>query len=431
LKIVFCSRFDFNDTDKKTPMPIQNSSSADLAHGPLSGIRVVEYGLFHAGPGASAILGDLGAEIIKIETGKGDPERFWSVVGGVDITVPGGESVMFEISNRNKKGLHLDIKTEKGREIFERLISSADVFLTNLRQSSTTALKIDYEAIRRINPSIIHAGISGYGEKGPAADLGAFDPMGQARSGMMYLHDAQDPSLIHMAVLDQAAAITASHAILAALFARERHGVGQAVHTSLYSAGLWLMYCNLFAKSILNRDTGFAWKRYENSPLRNSFQCSDGEWIIGVHHPEEKYWELFCDITGQSALLSDSRFTDLQSRREHVEELVKIFDRVLATRTRDEWIDIFQKNGLMFTPVQHLGEVLNDPQALANNYVVEFEHPSHGRVKLPGYPARFSEAEVGTRAAAPTLGEHSREILLDLGYTEEELSVLRAQDVIR
>ena len=162
----------------------KNLPSSGLASGPLSGIRVVEYGVFHAGPGAGAILGDLGAEVIKIETGKGDPERFWSVIGGVDITVPGGESIMFEISNRNKKGLHLDIQTKKGREIFERLISTADVFLSNLRQSTTAALEIDYESVRRINPKIIHAGVSGYGEMGPAADLGAYDPMGQARSGM-------------------------------------------------------------------------------------------------------------------------------------------------------------------------------------------------------------------------------------------------------
>ena len=409
----------------------KNSTPAGLANGPLSGIRVVEYGVFHAGPGAGAILGDLGAEIIKIETGKGDPERFWSVIGGVDITVPGGESIMFEISNRNKKGLHLDIQTKKGREVFERLIKTADVFLTNLRQSTTHDLGIDYESMRTINPAVIHAGVSGYGEQGPAADLGAFDPMGQARSGMMYLYDDQTPGLIHMAVLDQAAAITASHAILAALFARERHGVAQAVHTSLYSAGLWLMYCNLYAKSVLDRDTAFAWKRYENSPLRNSFQCSDGEWIIGVHHPEEKYWELFCEITGQKELLSDPRFADLLARRKNVAELVAVFDRVLATRTRDEWIDMFQKNGLMFTPVQHIGEVLDDPQALANAYVVEFEHPAHGRIKLPGYPARFSAAEAKTRLAAPGLGEHSSEILLGLGYSEYDLKELRDQGVIR
>jgi crotonobetainyl-CoA:carnitine CoA-transferase CaiB-like acyl-CoA transferase len=412
-------------------MSTNTSKSAALSDGPLSGIRVVEYGVFHAGPGASAILGDLGAEVIKIETGRGDPERFWNVVGGVDITVPGGESIMFEISNRNKKGLHLDIQTERGREIFERLIASADVFLTNLRQDTTAALGIDYESVRRINPGIIHAGVSGYGEKGPAAGLGAFDPMGQARSGMMYLYDEHNPALIHMAVLDQAAAITTSHAILAALFARERHGIAQSVHTSLYSSGLWLMYCNLYAKSVLNRDTAFAWKRYENSPLRNSFQCSDGQWIIGVHHPEEKYWEMFCEITGQQALPADPRFADAQSRRRNVRELVAIFDRVLAGRTRDEWIDVFQRNGLMFTPVQHIGEVLEDPQALANDYVVEFDHPAHGRIKLPGYPARFGAAQARTRSAAPGLGEHSREILLGLGYGDDDLAELRKQGVIR
>lgn len=221
---------------------------------PLEGIRVVEYGVFHAGPGASAILGDLGAEVIKIEDGKGDPERFWNNAGGADFSMPDGESFMFQISNRNKKGMNLDIKSEKGRQIFHRMIENADVFVTNLRKSSKAGLGIDYTTLSRINPRIIYAGVSGYGPEGPDSDLGAFDPMGQARSGMTFMTGNEEPTLMNLAVLDQTTAIALSHAILTALFFRERHGIGQEGHVSLLSAAIWFQYTNMMMKGCMGVD---------------------------------------------------------------------------------------------------------------------------------------------------------------------------------
>ncbi len=399
--------------------------------GPLAGIKVVEYGVFHAGPGAGAILGDLGAEIIKIEAGFGDPERYWTVVGGVDISVPSGESVMFEVSNRNKKGIYLDIKKEKGREVFLRLVAGADVFLTNLRRDTKKALGIDYPSLKAVRPDIIHASVSGYGQKGPAGNVGAFDPLGQARSGMMFLHDPAKPALIHLAVLDQATAITMSHAILTALFVRERHGWGQAVDTSLYSSAMWLVYANLFTASLLSVDPGMSWIRSENSPLRNNFQCADGLWIIGVHHPEEKYWETFCRATGQARLCSDERFADGKSRHENCGALVEIFDRVMLSKDRNAWMTIFEKHGLMFTPIQTVKEVLSDPQALINDYIVEFDHPEHGSIKIPGYPIRFSRCSAGTSAPAPGMGEHTDLVLRGAGYSDSEIRELREGDVVK
>ncbi len=207
---------------------------------PLDGIRIVEYGVFHAGPGANAILGDLGAEVIKIETASGDPERYWTNVAGFDLSLKNGESIIFEASNRNKKGICLDIQKKKGREIFDRLIQEADVFLTNLRGSTQKRLNIDYETLAEINPQIIYAGVSGYGRRGSMSDLGAFDPLGQARSGMMFVTGTSEPAMIHLGILDQATAITVSHAILTALLFRERKGIGQEVHVSLYSTALWV-----------------------------------------------------------------------------------------------------------------------------------------------------------------------------------------------
>lgn len=392
---------------------------------------MVEYGVFHAGPGAGAILGDLGAEVIKIESGFGDPERYWTHVGGLDISAPNGESLMFEVSNRNKQGIYLDVKSDKGREIFQRLIQGADIFLTNLRKTTKERMGLDYETLKTINPRIIHASVSGYGAEGPMSDVGAFDPMGQARSGMMFLNDPKNPSLIHLAILDQATAIAFSHGIVTALFVRERTGQGQAVHASLYSTGLWLLYANVMTTSVLGINPSISWNRPQNSPLRNSYCCGDGKWIIGVHHPEGKYWAPFCQITGQTHLLDDPRFVDDAGRARHSAELVEIFDAVLSTRPRDEWMAIFPRHGLMFCPVMQLEEVLTDDQALSNRYIETVDHPALGEIKIPGYPIHFSGCRAGTRASAPSIGEHTDRVLSALGYGAAEIETLRQAEVVR
>lgn len=398
---------------------------------PLEGVCVLEYGVFHAGPGASAILGDLGADVIKIENGVGDPERYWKEVGGMDLSMPDGESAMFQISNRNKKAIWLDITKKKGREILFQLTKEADVFLTNLRKSTKVKLGIDYASLAKINPKIIHANVSGYGPEGPVSDQGAYDPMGQARSGMMFATGVKEPALVNLAVLDQATAIAASHAILTALFFRERRGIGQEVHLSLYSTGLWLMYINMMMIGSLSIDPAAEWDRFQNSPLRNRFCCKDGKWLIGAHHPEEKYWPGFCEATGQSALLSDPRFKDDAGRRGHCQELIALFDEVFATKTRDEWLALLEAKGLMFCPVQGSREVFKDPQALINNYLVDFEHPTYGTLKIPGYPVHFSAARAGTQTKAPALGEHTDVIMRRIGYSEGEIQNLKAEGVIR
>ncbi|MFH1092364.1 MAG: CoA transferase, partial [Pseudomonadota bacterium] len=358
--------------------------------GPLDGIRVVEYGVFHAGPGATAILGDLGAEVIKIETAEGDPERTWTTIGKLNMSAPNGESIMFEVSNRNKRGICLDIKTEKGQEVFRRLVEGADVFLTNLRQSTKFKLGLDYQAISAINPNVVYASVSGYGPQGPMRDHGGFDPLGSARSGMMFLTGTEKPALLNMGILDQSTAITASHAIITALLARERQGRGQEVHVSLLSTGLWLTYCNQMVYNGISVNPTHSGERSLHSPLRNSFLCRDGRWITGTHHPEHKYWERFCQATGQTQLIGDPRFNTDDARQANCPELVAVFDEVFLTKTRDEWMEIFLEQGLMFCSVQTVEELASDPQALANGYMVPFDHPSLGEFMVTGYPVIFS-----------------------------------------
>lgn len=399
--------------------------------GPLEGIRIVEYGVFHAGPGADAILGDMGADVVKIECWEGDPERYWTDVGGLNFSLPGAGSLTFEASNRNKRGIYLDIETERGREVFHRLIRGADIFLTNLRTSTKKIMGLDYAAISQVNPTIIHANVTGYGPEGPMADLGAFDSLGMARSGMLYVTGSNLPTMMHMGILDQATAIAASHAILSALVFRERHGKGQEVQISLYGTGLWLLYFNLLMRTFLNIDRLPAQDRRNHSPLRNAFLCKDGKYVMGTHHPEPKYWPTLCEVTGMPELIDDPRFATEELRKANCPELIAIFDPVFATKTRDEWMEIFQARKMMFSSVQTIAEVPDDPQAIVNRYVLPFDHPRLGRVTIPGYPIHFSECRAGTRSAAPMIGEHTDVVLREIGYSDEDIAAMRQDGVIR
>jgi len=327
---------------------------------------------------------------------------------------------MFEFSNRSKKGIYLDIKSEKGKSVFNRLIENADVFITNLRQSTKTKLGIDYESIRQINSKIIYSSVSGYGKKGPASDSGAYDPLGQARSGMMFMTPSDEPAPVQIAILDQSTAITNSHAIMTALYIRERDGIGQEVHNSLYSTALWLTQANVLLANFNRTVKDLVWVRTKNSPLRNNFLCKDEKWIIGTHHPVKQYWPKFCELTGQELLIDDPRFVDDDQRFENGEELTAIFDNVFRQKTQAEWIEIFTEAGLMFSPVQQVTDVFQDQQAIANDYIVDFDHPDYGSLKVPGYPIEFSSFSAGIRSAAPKMGEHTSQVLKEVGGVSED-----------
>ncbi len=409
----------------------RNSRDILSKPGPLDGLTVVEYGLFHAGPGTCAILGDLGARVIKVEAGSGDPMRNWNQVGTKSCTSLNSRSPMFEFSNRNKECIFLDIKSPQGRTVFEKLVHKADIFMTNLRKSTKPKLGIDYETIAKLNPKVVYASVSGFGKEGPAGDDGGYDPLGQARSGMMHLTAGDDPALLQLTILDQAAAIALSQAIMTALYVRERDGIGQEVHVSLYSTALWLMHGNVMLNNFGITATDTKWLRKRNSPLRNNFKCRDGKWIVGTHHPIDKYWPIFCEATGQHELISDIRFKNEASRNQNCEELVEHFDRVFAEKDQQEWLAISAANNLLLSPIQGLEDVIKDPQAIANNYIVDFDHPDYGKLQLPGYPVDFSTFSAGIHSPSPTLGEHTDDILTELGFNDTDIEEMRRNDIVR
>jgi crotonobetainyl-CoA:carnitine CoA-transferase CaiB-like acyl-CoA transferase len=409
-----------------------NNSSQDLPR-PLDGIRIVECATWHAAPGGNAILADLGAEVIKIETFPGDPERRQKNLGAVQFDLQGGPdwSFLFEFSNRNKKGICLDIKSEKGQQILHQLVKEADVFVTNLRKSTKPKLGMDYQTLSKINPKIIHANMSGFGTEGPMADVGGFDPMGQAISGMMYLADDNEPVYLQTVVLDQMASVAFSHAILAALVAKERQGIGQEVHVSLYSAAIMLTHANVMATSMMKQNPVKRWDRSKNPPLRTNYKCGDGKWLMGTNHPEEKYWPRFCEVMGLPELEHDPRFAETMDRIKNAPALITILDNMFQQNPREFWMKKFNEVGLMFAPIQKLSEVIEDPQALANNYIVDFDHPHLGNILIPGYPASFSSNAAGMHHAAPQLGEHTDPVMKEMGLSDAEIAELREKAVIK
>lgn len=400
---------------------------------PLEGIRVLELGMFHAGPGGSAILGDLGAEVIKIEQpGIGDPMRHMKMVGSVPMEIGGGYSIWHEAANRNKKSVTIDLHKEKGREVAYRLVSKSDVFLTSLRRPAVERLKMDYPVLSKINPKLIYAWVSGYGPKGPDRDIGAFDYQGQGRSGMMFCVGEPDmpPLVSQFGIIDQTTSIMASHEIITALLMRERFGIGQEVHVSILSTALYMLYCNILIALV----AGFEVPRHKRSkeyPLRNYYKCGDGRWFILTATQFERYWPALCEAIGHPELENDERCNTAEKLQANSEQFVAFFDMIFATKPRDEWLKIFAKYDLPVAPINRLSELVNDPQILENGYIVDFNHPRLGKIKIPGYPIHFSKTYAGTRSAAPEIGEHTRFVLMEIGgYSEKQIAQLKAEGVI-
>jgi crotonobetainyl-CoA:carnitine CoA-transferase CaiB-like acyl-CoA transferase len=400
---------------------------------PLEGIRVLECGVYHAGPGGPAILGDLGAEVIKIEQpGAGDPIRQSKKIGSIDFAIPGDRSLFCEGANRNKKSVTLDVKSEQGQKVLERLVRKTDVFLTNVRAPAIERMKIGYPRLREINPKLIYASVSAFGAKGPDKDHGGFDYQGQARSGLMYAMGeiGMPPMVSQFGIIDQATAIQISHQIITALFMRERTGIGQEVHVSILGTAMYLSYFNVLIASMGGIEVPRHRRTTEN-PMRNYYQCGDGRWLMMTLTPPTRHWGPLCRALGRPALEHDPRYDTDDKRSERAGELVKQFDEIFATRPRDEWLKIFGEHDLFCCAVNSLMELTDDPQVLANDYLVDFEHPTAGTVKIPGYPGTFSESWARTTGAAPELGEHTEEVLTGLcGYSTEEFRRFKGQGVV-
>jgi crotonobetainyl-CoA:carnitine CoA-transferase CaiB-like acyl-CoA transferase len=343
-----------------------------------------------------------------------------------------GNNYYFEHGNRNKRSLVLDLKSKKGMDIFLKLIDTADVFLNNMSIEAPIKLGIGPEALLARNPRLIYAQSSGWGRKGPDANDLSFDYTGIARCGFMMScgENGTPPTQILPGIGDEIGGLICAWGVTAALYAREKTGRGQVVDTSLMGSLIAMLGFVLAAPSILGKEFPREVRAAAGNPVYNHYRCKDDKWIAIAHLDPDRYWPKICKALEIVVLQDNPKFNSIESRGQNARELVAILDEKFATRTRDEWSAILEKEGCIITPVQTLLEVTKDPQAIANSYFINVPHPDWGNIKMTGFPWDFSDTPASWRQKAPAFGQHTGEILSELGYTEEGIADLRKEGVI-
>jgi crotonobetainyl-CoA:carnitine CoA-transferase CaiB-like acyl-CoA transferase len=398
--------------------------------GPMEGVRVVELGVWIAGPAAGGVLADWGADVVKIEPPTGDPARTFQQMMGGDMP----NNPVFELDNRSKRSIVLDLATQEGRSIAAELIDAADVFVTNVRAPALARAGLDHATRLAANPRLIYGHITGYGLEGPDADRAAFDISAfWARSGIAHLLTVPggDPPFQRGGMGDHSTGVQFAGAISAALFARERSGEGQLVSTSLLRQGVYTVGFDL--NTLLGWGVHPAIGRREamGSPTVNNYRAGDGRrfWIVGLEGA--RHWPPLARCVGHEEWLDDARFLTPADRARNAVALIALLDEVFATKPLDEWAEIFsQEEDMFWAPINAPEDIVNDPQLRHAGGLVDVPD-EYGSTTMIATPADFHGTPWAPRWIAPRLGEHSAEVLKELGRTDEEIGALARRGVVR
>jgi len=387
------------------------------AHGPLTGIRVVDLTTIILGPFATQILGDMGADVIKVEPPTGDAVR------SVGPPPTEGRASVFLGSNRNKRSLVLDLKHDAGREAMLRLVRGADVFVHNMRPQAADRLGLGAEALRADNPRLVHCGAYGFRRAGPYASKPAYDDMIQAASGLAALQGTDDgPRYVTSSLCDKITAQSVAHAITLALFHRERSGDGQALEVTMFETmTAFNMVEHLYGQTYVPARTPVGYTR-TLSRHRRPFRTLDG--YIGVLPYSDAQWRGVFAVAGRPELLDDSRFRDLESRHANINALYELLGTLLATRTTGDWLDDLDAANVPAMAVLTGDDLIEDEHLKAVDFWQFADDPQLGRLRMPGIAAQFSAPPGRIRRLPPRLGEHSAEVLAEAGYTEAQIAAL-------
>ena len=392
------------------------------ARGPLTGIRIIDLTSMISGPVATMMLADQGADVIKVEALSGD------LVRGAGPNRLGITST-FISSNRSKRALSVDLKTDEGTEILSKLIKTADVLVQNFRPGTLARMGFGEQAVRALRQDIIYVSISGFGEQGPYAHQRVYDPVIQALSGLASIQaegETGRPKMIRTIIPDKTTALTAAQAITAALFARERSGEGQHIRLAMLDTMVAYLWPEGMAGfTLVGREVKAA--RAQLSPDL-IFQTTDGYITAGAMSNKE--WQGMCKALGHLEWLEDERFKTVNDRAVNATERLNLTAQVLATDSCAHWLELLDAEGVPCAPVLSREEVIEHDQIKANDLIHEYDHPVAGRIRQPRPAAQFDKTPSAMHRHAPTLGEHNSEILLELGYPADEIEALRQQGVL-
>lgn len=402
---------------------------------PLEGIKILDFSIAVAAPFGAGMLADLGAEVIKVERVKGEAQRLGLPAGMDDvldtsISEEAQDTVSFIAINRGKKGIALDIRTDKGREIALKLAKDVDVVIQSFRPGVANRLGIGYKAIAAVNPKVIYCSFSGYGETGPLAHRAGGDMWSQAMSGIISLmgYPGGAPYMLGVPAVDYVGGMLVAYAVMTALFIRERTGVGQEVAVNNLDAAIYMQF-EWFARYLTEGNMPYKSGRSYGPPPFGPIRAKDGD-VLTIFG-EGPTWPDFCKVAELEDLTHDPRFETPEARYEHREELGRILDEAFSCKTRAEWEQIFKKAKMRCDPCLTYAEVCAHPQLAANDTFCSVTHPVRGEVKMLNVPIKLKKTPGRPRKPSPAIGQHTEEILFQLGYKYEDIAALERDKVIK